>query len=29
MNERDIDGMMDDAVEAALRRTAEMKALFR
>ena len=29
MNERDIDGMIDDAVEAALRRTAEMKALFR
>ena len=29
MNARDIDGMMDEAVEAALRRTAEMKALFR
>lgn len=28
-NERDIDGIVDDAVEAALRRTAEMKALFR
>lgn len=29
MNRLDIDGMMDEAVEAALRRTAEMKALFR
>mgnify|MGYP002685694818 FL=1 len=29
MNNRDIDGMMDEAVNAALKRTAEMKALFR
>lgn len=29
MNARDIDEMMDEAVEAALKRTAEMKALFR
>lgn len=29
MNARDIDGMMDEAIEAALKRTAEMKALFR
>lgn len=29
MNNRDIDAMMDEAVEAALKRTAEMKALFR
>lgn len=29
MNNRDIDGMMDEAVNAAIKRTAEMKALFR
>ena len=29
MNARDIDGMMDEAIEAALKRTAEMKAMFR
>lgn len=29
MNARDVDGMMDEAIEAALKRTAEMKALFR
>ena len=29
MNNRDKDGMMDEAVNAALKRTAEMKALFR
>lgn len=29
MNNRDIDGMMDETVNAALKRTAEMKALFR
>ncbi|MBE5691535.1 MAG: pyrroline-5-carboxylate reductase, partial [Sutterella sp.] len=29
MNRLDIDRMMDEAVEAALKRTAEMKALFR
>lgn len=29
MDARDVDGMMDEAVEAALRRAVEMKALFR